>query len=76
MLLLTKSSNKQLTLDIKKANEQYRDFGLKFSIRVTTVLIIDNVEVYHLGASLKDLRKKWFAFSENGQKLGRNILKQ
>ena len=27
-------------------------------------LIIDNTEVYHLGASLKDLGKKWFAFSK------------
>jgi hypothetical protein len=27
-------------------------------------LIIDKKEVYHLGASLKDLGKKWFAFSK------------
>ena len=27
-------------------------------------MIIDNTEVYHLGASLKDLGKKWFAFSK------------
>jgi len=27
-------------------------------------LIIDGKEVYHLGASLKDLGKKWFAFSK------------
>ncbi|MFH1333178.1 MAG: ORF6N domain-containing protein, partial [archaeon] len=27
-------------------------------------LIIDDKEVYHLGASLKDLGKKWFAFSK------------
>jgi len=27
-------------------------------------LIIDNKEVYHIGASLKDLGKKWFAFSK------------
>jgi len=27
-------------------------------------LIIDNQEVYHIGASLKDLGKKWFAFSK------------
>jgi hypothetical protein len=26
-------------------------------------LIIDEIEVYHIGASLKDLGKKWFAFS-------------
>jgi hypothetical protein len=27
-------------------------------------LIIDNKTVYHIGASLKDLGKKWFAFSK------------
>ncbi len=27
-------------------------------------MIIDNKEVYHIGASLKDLGKKWFAFSK------------
>jgi hypothetical protein len=27
-------------------------------------MIIDNREVYHIGASLKDLGKKWFAFSK------------
>jgi hypothetical protein len=26
-------------------------------------LIIDSVEIYHIGASIKDLGKKWFAFS-------------
>ncbi|NTW84278.1 MAG: hypothetical protein HGB36_13110, partial [Chlorobiaceae bacterium] len=26
-------------------------------------LIIDGIEIYHIGASLKDLGKKWFAFS-------------
>jgi len=34
-------------------------------------LIIDEVEVYHVGASLKDLGKKWFAFSRmDTQSLG------
>jgi len=27
-------------------------------------LIVDKIEVYHIGASLKDLGKKWFAFSK------------
>jgi hypothetical protein len=27
-------------------------------------MIVDNMEVYHIGASLKDLGKKWFAFSK------------
>lgn len=63
--LLTKSINKQLKLDVKKANEQYGKFEAKlFSQSHDRFLIIDDKEVYHLGASLKDLGKKWFAFSK------------
>ncbi len=65
MLLLTKIINKQLTLDIQKANAQYGNFELKtFTQSHDRFLIIDNKDVYHLGASLKDLGKKWFAFSK------------
>jgi hypothetical protein len=64
VLLLTKHLNRQLTLDIKKANEQYGGFEAKtFAKSHDRFLIIDHEEVYHLGASLKDLGKKWFAFS-------------
>ena len=63
--LLCKNINTQLKLDIKKANEQYGDFEQKtFSKSHDRFLIIDNSEVFHLGASLKDLGKKWFAFSK------------
>jgi len=65
VLLLTKNSSKQLTLDVQKANEQYGNFQIKaFNKSHDRFLIIDNTEVYHLGASLKDLGKKWFAFSK------------
>lgn len=65
VLLLTKNLSKQLILDIQKANEQYHNFDVKiFSRSHDRFLIIDLVEVYHLGASLKDLGKKWFAFSK------------
>ena len=65
VLLLTKNTNKQLELDLKKANEQYGNFTLKtFTQSHDRFLIIDQTEVYHLGASLKDLGKKWFAFSK------------
>jgi len=37
-------------------------------------LIIDQTEVYHLGASLKDLGKKWFAFSKLDKASVGNIL--
>jgi len=65
VLLLTKNTGKQLSLDVEKANTQYGNFVLKnFVISHDRFLIIDGVEVYHLGASLKDLGKKWFAFSK------------
>jgi hypothetical protein len=65
VLLLTKNTNKQLILDTQKANEQYGNYTLKtFTQSHDRFLIIDQTEVYHLGASLKDSGKKWFAFSK------------
>jgi hypothetical protein len=72
VLILTKTSisgenraSKQLALDLKKANEQYGNFEvIPFSKSHDRFLIIDHNEVYHLGASLKDLGKKWFAFTK------------
>ncbi|WP_194976374.1 RhuM family protein [Aquiflexum lacus] len=72
VLLLTKTpstgsgqANKQLLLDVQKANAQYGNFELKtFNQSHDRFLVIDGKEVYHLGASLKDLGKKWFAFSK------------
>ncbi len=73
--LFTKSTNKQLNLDIKKVNEQYGNFEVKkFNKSHDRFLIIDNKEVYHLGASLKDLGKKWFAFSKMDKNSVKNIL--
>jgi len=63
--LLTKTISKQLQLDVKKANSQYPTIQAKtFTKAHDRFLIIDKKEVYHLGASLKDLGKKWFAFSK------------
>lgn len=65
VLLLTKTISKQLTLDIQKANDQYGNYEAKnFTHSHDRFLIVDGKEVYHLGASLKDLGKKWFAFSK------------
>jgi hypothetical protein len=62
--LYTKSISKHLKLDYKKYNEQYKNIELKeFKNSHDRFLIIDEVEIYHIGASLKDLGKKWFAFS-------------
>lgn len=61
----TKTISKQLELDLQKHNSQYpeiRAFVLNDSH--DRFLIIDGKELYHLGASLKDLGKKWFAFSK------------
>ena len=42
-----------------------RNFEAKaFTLSHDRFLMIDNTEVYQLGASLKDLGKKWFAFSK------------
>ena len=65
VLLLTKTISKQLHLDLQKANELYGNFEAKpFTLSHDRFLIIDSKEVYHLGASLKDLGKKWFSFSK------------
>lgn len=65
VLLLSKTISKQLTLDIKKANTQYPTFkAIPFARAHDRFMILDNKEIYHLGASLKDLGKKWFAFSK------------
>lgn len=63
--LLTKNIYKQIKLDVKKANQQYKGFHLlPFDKSHDRFLILDGIEVYHLGASLKDLGRKWFAFSK------------
>ena len=63
--LLYKSHGKTLLLDVQKAQEQYGNFELKlFPKSHDRFLIIDENDIYHLGASLKDLGKKWFAFSK------------
>jgi len=63
--IYTASVSKQLKLDLKKFNAQYPTIEVKiFTKSHDRFLIIDNVTVYHLGASVKDLGKKWFAFSK------------
>ena len=64
-IIYTKSISRVLQLDMERHNSQYpliqirelRDSHDRF-------LIIDQKELYHIGASLKDLGKKWFAFSK------------
>lgn len=63
--IYTATISKQLSLDIKRFNAQYPIIELKkFTKSHDRFLIIDHQVVYHIGASLKDLGKKWFAFSK------------
>jgi hypothetical protein len=55
----------QLQLDLNKFNDQYPPVNVRTcKLSHDRFLIIDDTEVYHIGASLKDLGKKWFAFSK------------
>ncbi|MBC8236558.1 ORF6N domain-containing protein [bacterium] len=63
--IFTKHISKQLKLDLQKHNQQYPQIELQlFKNSHDRFLILDNKEIYHFGASLKDLGKKWFAFSK------------
>ncbi len=65
VIIYSKNSTKQLKLDLEKFNTQYEPIEVKeFSKSHDRFLILDETEIYHLGASLKDLGKKWFAFSK------------
>ena len=64
VIMYTKNMTKQLELDLEKYNDQYPPILIKkFDDSHDRFMIIDNKVVYHFGASLKDLGKKWFAFS-------------
>ena len=64
VMLFTKQISNGLLLDVKKFNCQYPSIEVKkFDDSHDRFIIIDERDVYHIGASLKDLGKKWFAFS-------------
>ena len=63
--IYTNTISKQVKLDFENYSKQYDNINLKtFKNSHDRFLIIDKKEVYHIGASLKDLGKKWFAFSK------------
>ena len=74
--IYTKNIPQQLLLDLAKHNAQYQPIEVKPFEKVhDRFLCIDNT-VYHIGASLKDLGRKWFAFSKmemTTKELMRNI---
>lgn len=68
--------DKTLKLDLDKYNSQYEKIEIKeFNLSHDRFLIIDKKEMYHIGASLKDIGKKWFAFSKL-EKENLNILER
>ncbi len=63
--IYTNTISKQLKLDFDKYSKQYDNITLKnFQNSHDRFLLIDKKEIYHIGASLKDLGKKWFALSK------------
>lgn len=65
--IMTQSVSPQLKLDIEKFSEQYFPIEIRiFKRSHDRFIIIDDKDVYHFGASLKDLGKKWFGFSKFG----------
>jgi hypothetical protein len=67
--IYTQYITKQLAVDLQKHNTQYEQIIIKeFTAAHDRFLIIDETELYHIGASIKDLGKKWFAFSKMNAK--------
>jgi hypothetical protein len=63
--IITKSISKELKLDIEKYNKQNNNLSIyEYKNSHDRFLILDNKIIYHLGASIKDLGSKWFAFSK------------
>lgn len=61
----TQKITPQLQLDLDKHNDQYPPINIRtYRNSHDRFLIVDDKEVYHIGASLKDLGKKMFAFSK------------
>lgn len=62
--IITRSISDTLKLDLDKHNKQYLPIGIQESDRYHDRFLIIDEDVYHLGASMKDLGKKLFAFSK------------
>jgi hypothetical protein len=61
--IYTRNVSRQLTLDFEKHNAQYAPIEVEQFDRAHDRFLCIDETVYHIGASLKDLGKKWFAFS-------------
>jgi hypothetical protein len=64
-IIYTERITDQLKLDLEKHNSQYPAIEIRILKNShDRFLVLDEKELYHLGASLKDLGKRWFAFSK------------
>jgi len=71
-IIYTDNFTAQLSQDLEKYNKQYQSKTIEikqFKKSHDRFLIIDKRDIYHFGASLKDLGKKWFAFSKLNKEL-------
>jgi phage regulator Rha-like protein len=75
--IITHSKSKLLETDVQKFNQQYPNLRLEYSDKMhDRFLFIDNTNLYHIGASIKDMGKKCFAFSLiNDKIIINNLLK-
>ena len=64
VVIYTDKITPQLELDIKRFNAQYSPVKVKLYTKAHDRFLIIDGEIYHIGASLKDLGKKLFAFSK------------
>ena len=63
--IYTQRITQQLQLDLDRHNSQYPPIDIRtYRDSHDRFLIVDETDVYHIGASLKDLGKKMFAFSK------------
>ena len=67
--IYTQKIKQQLSLDLEKHNAQYQPIEVKQFDKVHDRFLCIDTTVYHIGASLKDLGRKWFAFSKMEMKV-------
>ena len=73
--IITKSLSKTFQQDFVKHNQQYEPIEIQVSANIHDRFLVIDDTVYHIGASLKDLGKKLFAFSKMELK-GEELLKK
>ena len=62
--IYTKRINRQLQLDLEKHNDQYAPIDVRLASRIHDRFMVVDDNLYHIGASIKDLGMKLFAFSK------------